>query len=258
MFLMSSLSFARPLPPASHQKTKAQLAKSTKRLQIVSDRMQQLLSKKPRRETRRKLRALASEVDKLSEDISAQILRLERRVRKHERAACDAKDSRTERALKQCTVDLDACAVDVEKREARQIRTQRGIKRCSMDLEACEADLSKMRRARRPAPARIQGPTKLSKKGFRTFLQTISNESFDRGRLSLLRDGLSQGVFFDARQALQIVKLFSFDGKRAEAAVLLCPVTLGKDAYLSFVSSIDHESNRQMFRTATGGGCGPK
>ena len=55
---------------------------------------------------------------------------------------------------------------------------------------------------------------------FNTFHATVKGKSFDDGKIEIVDMVTRSGSCFSVNQVIQILKLFSFDGKKADACVM--------------------------------------
>lgn len=102
-----------------------------------------------------------------------------------------------------------------------------------------------------PEPAVEVGPQPLPDAQFTAVVSAIEGVSFTRGKMELLRREL-EATWVTSAQAGALVELFNFSRDRVDALVFLHPRVLDPENFVSLLSSLKFESDRENVRNQLG------
>ncbi|TNF28311.1 MAG: DUF4476 domain-containing protein [Deltaproteobacteria bacterium] len=106
------------------------------------------------------------------------------------------------------------------------------------------------------APDVVEGPMAMAPDTYSRLLARIDDAAFPDAQLKALRDAIHADGWFLTSQAVGILKHFSFDNHKVDAAAMMCPRIVEPGALPELMAAFDFESYRDQLREKTHNRCG--
>jgi|GEM_PF-6552546 len=93
----------------------------------------------------------------------------------------------------------------------------------------------------------------MSASDFNTFQSTVNGKSFDDGKLEMVDMVTRSGACFSVNQVMQVLKLFSFDTKKADACVMFYKTIVDPQNWYQVSNAFTFSSNWSTCKSKTTG-----
>ncbi|HEU0035201.1 MAG TPA: DUF4476 domain-containing protein [Kofleriaceae bacterium] len=220
---------------ADAKSDRAIVAEAIDRLSAASAQLAKAANASDARTVRRKLAPAAS-------DLADDLANLARRTRRDTAYDALAKDSIAIGRDASALVDLADEADDKDERKALRAQAtalDQGVAIVRKTLEALAA-----RRDDSAAPAK---PAPMKKETFDQLVGAIRAESFEDGKLGVVRHAVASS-WFTAAQVATVMGLFSFDDNKVEAAATMWPKVVDRENSFVLFQQLSFDSSKEALR----------